>query len=105
MSESQLLERLQQLRQSLTSPDRSKSSKQQGETRKKRIRPRGKKSSDRIPSIYEVVNAEEHSLSEEHVDAQATTLNLEGVNLGMAKELQNHWAMDPQQCDTDGVWH
>lgn len=93
MSESQLLERLQQLRQSLTSPERSKSSKQQGEARKKRIRPRGKKSSDRIPSIYEVVNAE-HSLSEEHVDVQGNTLNLEGVNLGVAKDLQNHWAMD-----------
>jgi len=95
LSETQLLERLQQLRESLMSPERSKGSKLQRESRKKRIRPRANKFSDRNPGNYGV-SEDLHPIGVEHPHAQAANnLHLEGVHLGVAKELQNQcWAMD-----------
>lgn len=87
VSEAQLLYRLQKLRQSLTSPERSKaaSSKSQRTTKKKRIQ--------YLPSHAAATNAAELFSTSENPqvvqDAAAAMLHP-----GLAKEMQQHWSMD-----------
>lgn len=86
VSEAQLLYRLQKLRQSLTSPERSKSLKSQRVTKKKRIQ--------YLPSNA-AAGAANASMSvelfPENSQAQDAGMLL---NPGLAKELQQHWSMD-----------
>lgn len=91
VSEAQLLYRLQKLRQSLTSPERSKGSKSQRVTKKKRIQYFPSNTAERQPSNTSM-SAE--LFAENPQPQDAGMLHLPGVNPGLAKELQQHWSMD-----------
>lgn len=95
VSEAQLLYRLQKLRQSLTSPERSKTSKSQRATKKKRIQYFPSNSADRLPTNTSMSTELFSAAAENNPQAQdPSMLHLQGVNPGLAKELQQHWSMD-----------
>jgi hypothetical protein len=86
VSEAQLLYRLQKLRQSLTSPERSKaaSSKSQRATKKKRIQ--------YLPSHAAATNAAELFSTSENPQVVQDAAGM--LHPGLAKEIQQHWSMD-----------
>ncbi|KAG0568421.1 hypothetical protein M758_6G016100 [Ceratodon purpureus] len=92
VSEAQLLARLQKLRQSLTSPERSKTSKSQRASKKKRIQYFPSNSAERQPTNMSM-SAELFSAVAENPQPQdASMLHLQGVNPGLANNQQ--WSMD-----------
>ena len=92
VSEAQLLQRLQKLRQSLTSPERSKTSKSQRASKKKRTQYFPSNSVER-QSTNTSMGAELFSAVAENPHAQdASMLHLQGVNSGLANN--QHWSMD-----------
>lgn len=88
VSEAQLLYRLQKLRQSLTSPERSKaaSSKSQRATKKKRIQ--------YLPSHAAATNAAAAELFSTSENPQVVQDAAGMLHPGLAKEIQQHWSMD-----------
>lgn len=94
MSEAQLLQRLQKLRQSLSSPDRSKTSKSQRGSKKKKTQFLPSSVADRHPTNSSL-SAELFSAASENPQTQVPNMmHLQGVNPGLAKELHQHWSMD-----------
>jgi hypothetical protein len=93
VSEAQLLQRLQKLRQSLTSPERSKTSKSQRASKKKRIQCFPSNSADSRQPTNTSMSAELFSAVAENPQAQdASMLHLQGVHSGLANN--QHWSMD-----------